>query len=188
MNSNNYQVEEYKYIGTAITEIEKHILQIFGGTIVVAVPLLSAVAGLALGKDGSQVTIMLAYAALAPNILVIPSFYLLLSQRMNLIRLGSYRQVFLEEQNGIEGWETRLEKFRAQEGTESNDPIPYTFWAVFLVSAALFFYGISKSNASLRHLFVLTVPIIFIGWCHHRWRRVVPKELPRYLALWRSKK
>jgi hypothetical protein len=186
MDANTHQVEEYKYIGTAITEVEKHILQIFGGTIVVAVPLLSAVAGLVLGKEGTQVTIVLAYAALVPNILVIPSFYLLLSQRMNLIRLGSYRRVFLEEQNRIEGWETRLEKFRAREGSESNDPIPYTFWAVFLVSAALFFHGISKSSASLCHLSVLGVPIVFIAWCHHKWRGIVRKELPRYLALWRK--
>jgi hypothetical protein len=157
MDSNIYQVEEYKHIYTAIIEGEKQILQIFGGTIVVAVSLLSAVTGLILGRAGSQVTTMLAYAALAPNLLVIPSFYLLLSQRIALMRMGSYRRVFFEEQNEIRGWETRLGRFRNLKNTESNDPISYSFWAVFCASAVLFGHGIFVSGTPSRHLFILVL-------------------------------
>src|SRR6266511_2477461 len=162
MDKDKYSLEEYKYIAEAILEIDKRILQVFAVATAVSISLLSAVASLILGKQQGQITVVLAYAALAPDILVVPAFYLMLSQRLDMIRLGSYRQIFFEERNEIEGWETQLEKFRKLEKTEANDPIPYTYWTLFLASVALFVYGIIEVRASLCHLFILGLPLMFL--------------------------
>lgn len=143
-------------------------------------------AGLVLGKGEAKVNVILAYAALAPNLLVIPSFYLMLSQRRDMMRMGSYRRVFLEEQDRIEGWETRLEKFRVLVNKEANDPVPWIIWAVFAASAALFIFVVLESRASLYHLLVLLLPVAFITSPHCKWKRVVAVELPEHVKVWRK--
>lgn len=186
MNKDAYNLEEYKHISSAILEIDKRILQVFAVTIAVAVSLLSAVAGLVLGKQHGPVTVVLAYTALAPGVLVIAAFYLMLSQRLDMMRLGSYRRILFEERNQIEGWETQLEKFRKLEKIEANDPIPYTYWAVLLASGILFTYGIVEAEGSLYHSFMLVPLLLLLGRAHYRWMRVVPTELSRYFDLWRK--
>ena len=186
MDKNDHTAEEYKHISSAIIDIHNRVLQVFGIAVTVSVSLLSVVAGLALGKEGTPITVILAYAALGPDFLLIPAFYLMVSQRADIMRLGSYRRIFFEEHCGIEGWETQLERFRKREKAEPNDPIPYTIWAIFLASAALFGYGVVQDKASLFHLLVLFVPLILIVRAHYRWGKVVAKELPRYLELWRE--
>ena len=186
MNKDAYILEEYKHIADAILDIDRRILQVFAVSIAVGVSLLSAVAGLALGGQQDQITVVLAYAALAPDFLVIPAFYLTLSFRIEIMRLGSYRRVFFEERNEIEGWETRLAKFRKLETREANDSVPYTYWAVFLASAILFGYGVIQAQASLPHLFSLAIPFSLLLCANYKWTCVVSKELPRHLSLWRK--
>ncbi len=187
MDQNQYQLEDYKQIWNAIIDVDKRILQVFGSTIVIAVSLLSAVAGLVLGKGaGDGMSIVFAYLGLAPSLILIPSFNLMLSQRIDIMRLGAYRRVFYEEQYAREGWEVHLYKFRNLEQKESNDPIPWSFWAIFAASAALFSYGLIKTCASLWHLSFLVIPTIFLGTTHYKWSRVISKILPKYVELWRK--
>jgi hypothetical protein len=186
MNSDTYEIEEYRHLAAVIVEVEKLMLQIFVGTFAFAVPLLSALTGWLLQRSAGAISILGCYAMLAPNLLVLPSFYLLLSQRTTLIRLGSYRRVFFEERNEIKGWETRLETFRKMVRTESNDPIAYTFWVVSLLSAVLFVYAIYKSCESPFNLLILFAPFTFLVWCHNKWICVVRREFPKYLEHWRA--
>lgn len=186
MDKATRKLEEFKHISSAILEIDKRILQILTASTAVAVALLSAIAGLALGKEGVTVTVIHAYAALAPNLLMIPSFHLMLSQRIDMMRLGSYRRVFFEEQDKLEGWETRLERFRALKKMESNDPVPYIVWTIFIASGALFIFGVFKSGAMLCHLLGLILPAVLIVWPHYKWSHVVSVELPRQVKLWRK--
>jgi hypothetical protein len=113
MTKDEHILAEYKHISDAIIEIDidGRIVQVFTGSMTVGVALLSAVAGFAFGKHDQIPVLLAAYGALGPDIVVIPAFYLLLSFRRDIVRLGSYRRVFLEEHNEIEGWETRLERF-----------------------------------------------------------------------------
>ncbi|MBI5843750.1 MAG: hypothetical protein HZB23_03670 [Deltaproteobacteria bacterium] len=186
MDNVTRQLEESKHIDNAIIEIDKHILQILIASMTVAVTLLSAIGGLAIGKEGVNVSIIHAYAALTPNLLIIPSFYLMLSQRIDMMRLGAYRRVFFEEQYKFDGWETRLGRLRIIEIKESNDPVPLIFWAIFFSSMSLFDYVILKCGAASFHLMVPLVPSLFIIYPHYQWRRVVTIDLPRYVELWRE--
>jgi hypothetical protein len=86
MNKNEFILQEYKHISDAIIDIDRRMVQVFTGSITIEVTLLSAVAGLAFGKEQDQITILLAYVALAPDILVIPAFYLLVAFRLDIIR------------------------------------------------------------------------------------------------------
>lgn len=185
MNKNEYILQEYKHISDAILDIDRRIVQVFTGSMTVGVALLSAVAGLAFGKQQDQITVPLAYAALAPDFVVIPAFYLIRFYRVDIMRLGSYRRIFVEERNEIEGWETRLEKFRTLDKRgEANDPIPWSYWAVIVASAALFVYGIIAAHVCLAHAYILAVPVAFLLYAHRKWKRVIPKELPDHLRLW----
>lgn len=191
MDEETHQLEEFKHIGSAILEIDKRILQILTASTAVAAVLLSAIGGFLFGRGGRTVSVIHAYAALAPNLLTVPAFYLILSQRIDMMRLGSYRLVFFEEKSKFEGWETRLQIFRKlekEESKESNDPVPWIFWGVFWVSALLFFYAVFRSGVTCWHwhLWWLAVPAVFIGWAHYKWRHVVCEDLRRHVELWRK--
>ena len=190
MDEATHQLEEFKHIGNAILEVDKRILQILMASTAIGVTLLSAIGGFYFGKQGETISVIHAYGALAPNLIIVPAFYLILAQRIDMMRLGSYRFVFFEEQNNFQGWETRLKKLREQqnEKDESHDPLPWIFWTVFLASAALFCYAVSKSCAPFWHILALALPIAFILWAHIKWNRVVDVNLHEHIKLWRGVK
>lgn len=185
--ADKFYLEEFKVFTGAIFDIDKRVGQVFGFTIAASVSLFSWIAKFVIEDQTSPVP--LAYVALVPNLIVLPAFFYLLAQRRDLIGFAAYLRL-LERRLGVKGFQTglgseagslRVSKLR---GGESNDPIPYSFWAIFLISAALFAYGINQRSGGPHHLLALTVPCVLLGLCHWKWKCLIPQVLPELTRKW----
>lgn len=180
-------LEEFKIFTGAIFDIDKRVAQVFGFTIAAAVSLFSWAAKLVIEDSSSPMP--LAYLALVPNLILIPAFFYLVAQRRDLIGFGAYLRL-LERRLKVKGFQTGLgsgpRSIRSSRlrGGEGNDPIPYTFWALFILSGLLFGYGILEREGGLSHLLVLIVPSALLGVCHRRWQSLIPKLLPALTRQW----
>ncbi len=180
-----FYLEEAKMFTNAVWDIDKLIGQIFAATIAVAITLLSALAK-SIFED-QRYTLPLAYATLAPNIVSLVAFYYLLSQRRSLVEFGSYVH-YLETLLNVTGFQSSLSKIRkhpARRG-ESNDPIPYSFWAIFVLSASCFAFIVVSAPANHRYLHVLVLlPLATLfARFHWEWNRVISKDLPSATQRW----
>ncbi len=188
-NIHDLAEEEYKQIFGLASQIEHRMLQIFGVSVAVSVSLLSAIGGLIFTGRGTQAngTIGL-YLILIPNLFTIPSFSLILSHRIDLVRVAAYQKVFFENEEINVGWVTRLIKFRTHVKHESHDPIPLTYWAIMLISSAVFVFVTITSGLSYFHFISVPILILALWRIHASWRRVIPHMLQEYVDIWQKVK
>ena len=183
--SQKFYLEEAKMFTNAVWYIDKLIGQIFAATIAVTVTLLSALAK-SIFED-QRYTLPIAYATLAPNVISLVAFYYLLSQRRSLVEFGSYVH-YLEVRLGVVGFQSSLSEIRnlrSRKG-ESNDPVPYSFWAIFLLSASCFGFilsGTANHRNYLHLLFLIPIALLFTAF-HRAWNQVISKDLPLATSKW----
>jgi hypothetical protein len=182
-----FYLEEAKMFTTAVWDIDKLIGQVFAGTIAVTITLLSALAKSVF--EDQKFTVPLAYATLAPNVISLVAFYYLISQRRSLVEFGSYVH-YIENRLGVTGFQSSLFKIRKRPTRkgESNDPIPYSFWALFLLSASCFGFIIINTSGGRRylHFIILAAIAVLLAKFHKEWNEVISKDLPRSTRRWRS--
>lgn len=183
-----FYMEEFKIFTSAIFDIDKRVAQVFGFTMAAAVSLSTWTAKIILEPEQS-VPLALVYASLMPNLLLLPAYFYLIAQRRDLIGFAAYVRL-LETRLGVSGFQTGLHpgegslRTNKNRGGESNDPIPYAFWALFLITALIFLYGIQKSGGSLCQLTILLIPIGLLSYCHWAWKRIIPDVLPELIEMW----
>jgi len=162
-----------------IFDIDRRIAQTFLATIAISGTLLSALAI----EMFDRTSIWIAYACLAPTLLTFVAFAYLTSQRREVVQFGAYVRV-LERLIGVAGFQTSLDVMRSQKGGEGNDHIPYSFWAVFILSASLYMFGLQASEAFWAHYLSLLLPASGLAFFHIGWYRVISRELVDLTRLW----
>lgn len=186
----DYDLEEYKHINDAIFDMDKRILQVFGVTIIVVASLIAAIGKiffehyLSNSENIQSFSCYLAYLSFLPYLILIPSFYLIIGIKVDMMRLGSYRLIFFEEKAKRTGWESRLKKLRNYSLPESLDSIPLTYWALFLGSAILFVFAVLKAYGYWLNYLVLLIPAATIGIAHYKWKRVITVDLNQFIEKW----
>lgn len=188
----DYDLEEYKHINNAIFDMDKRILQVFGVTIIVVASLIAAVGKVFFEQylqNSGNIKILscsLAYLSFLPYLILIPSFYLIIGIRVDMMRLGSYRLIFFEKKAKRSGWESRLKKLRTYSLPESLDSIPLTYWALFLGAAILFIFAVLKASGCWLNYFLLIIPTIATGFAHYKWKRAISVDLNQFIEKWDS--
>jgi hypothetical protein len=137
-----FQIEEYKQVRDEIKAREQSINQLFVIGVVASISILSAVSTF-FSKQPPITEPVYAYVFLSPLAVIIPILYVLISHRRDLHRSGTYLHVFYEEPGLGPMWETRLAKFRDRQKGESLDAIPWTFWAITVVTVAGFVFTLN---------------------------------------------
>lgn len=183
-----FYMEEFKIFTSAIFDIDKRVAQVFGFTMAAAVSLSTWTAKIIL-EPVQSVQLPLVYASLMPNLLLLPAFFYLIAQRRDLCGFAAYVRL-LETRLGVSGFQTGLHpgegslRTNKNRGGESNDPIPYGFWALFLITAVIFLYGIQKSGGSLCQLTILLIPTGLLLYCHWTWKHIILNILPPLIEMW----
>lgn len=179
-------VEEYKRLVGLISDIEKQMVQIASGAVVVSVTILSAVFGLLLSNAPSHpVSLGAVYVALAPWFVFIPAFLIIVAHRNELCRAASYLRFFYEKGMKRQGWDGRVSAFRLQLARqEAHDPIPYIFWAIATPTLCIFYKGLWDANADCVHYLVPVIPVNFLCHLHWKYKHLLSTDYKSYLAIW----
>ena len=179
--------EEYKNIFGFTITLEQRMLQIFLVAIVVSASLLSATIGIVLsGKLGVQFKEWGMYLILAPNLITVPAFNLILAQRIDLTRASAYQWVFYEDGSDDAGWVSRLHMLRSRSpDPEALDTIPMVFWAIFFISGGVFAAYVVLEHLSYYHFCVLPVVLLVLGQITYSWNSVIQNHR-HYVAAWRE--
>jgi len=146
-STEKFRIEEYKQIRDEIKAREQTIGQLFTVTVTASAAILSAVAAFIFRSDANALAMLspaYAYAFLGPHALIVPVLFLLASHRRDIHRSGTYLHVFYEETGAGPQWETLLAKYRSQRSGESLNPLPLTFWALWLLCIVGFVFALSR--------------------------------------------
>ncbi len=180
-----FHLEEFKMLGRLMADIDKRVPQVYGFTMAAFVSLFTWIARYTLEIE--QPTLLLAYASLMPDMILLAAFYYLVAQRRDTASFAAYAWL-LERRFGARGYQTGLGhgegSIRALRGGESNDPIPYFFWTLFLISAGFFVHTLLRASESLLHLLVLAIPAALLAYCHRQWQHIIPNVLPDLKRAW----
>ena len=179
--------EEYKILFEFGVRTEDRMLQVFSGTVTISVTLLSAIGGYLL-KEDRPVTAAEAYIALAPILMILPSFLLLVGMRRDMARIGAYVHVFFEEFGIL--WPKHLIAFRLRGGSfESLDTIPIAYCSLVIACFGIFFCLLYRSRIDqLPHACVLVVAGCLLVAISKRWRRAVSTHFEDCIVAWREVK
>lgn len=180
-----FYLEELKILGRLMADIDKRVAQVYGFTMAAFVSLFTWIAKYVLGIEDPS--LLVSYASLMPDLILLSAFYYLVAQRRDTASFAAYVWL-LELRFGAGGYQTGLGhgegSIRATRRGESNDPIPYFFWALFLISGAFFAHTLHRAAESLLHLAFLIVPAGLLVYCHWEWQYIIPNVLPRLKRRW----
>lgn len=132
-----FELEEYKHVVAEIAFLDKTGLQLFAASVVASLAVWSLVGSLVIALSPG---VILRYLYLVPAFLNLVSFSLITDGRVSIRRAGTYLEVFFDRADRGSKWEARLVQFRKLKPGETWDVIPFTYWVLFAVSAALFFF------------------------------------------------
>ena len=181
--------EEYKQIFTMTSQLEQRMLQIFGLSLAVSVSIFSAIAvKIVMGSNESDLKILDIYLLLAPMLISIPAFSLLLAHRLDLARAAAYQKVFYESKSDYAGWVTRLNEYRKHSQSEGHDPMPLAYWSVSLLSSGMFLFFMISLSFSIAHLVVGIIPLLIMAKLQYSWSSVVKQEREKCVAIWEKVK
>ncbi|MBW1835056.1 MAG: hypothetical protein JRG74_12150 [Deltaproteobacteria bacterium] len=186
--SDKVYLEELKLFTSAMFELDKRIIQVFGFTMTLSVTLLTWI-GKILFEHTEESSLILLYATLTPNLFILPSFYYLIKVRFDIVTFASYvhlleKRLFafgfqsgLNPKNGI-----RSNKNRG--GGESSDPIPFSFWAIFLCTSLTFSYELMNNNHNYLNFLAPACLGATLAWAHINWLKVYSRSLSPMFNAW----
>lgn len=163
----NYLLEEFKELRKEIMFLEKSVGQYSIAAIIASISLLSGVGAIIFKSDFNYINNsfpIVPYFFLFPPLILVSILLILSSHRRDIHRIGTYIQVFIEENIFGDGWEVRLNQFRKINEGESLDHIPKVFWVIYLLSVALFLFAFNCDNFNNYKMLHFLVPAIE-GFC-----------------------
>jgi hypothetical protein len=190
-----FRIEEYKQIRDEIRAREQTIGQLFTVTVTASAAILSAVAAFVFRSDANALAMSspaYAYAFLGPHALIVPILFSLASHRRDIHRSGTYLHVFYEEAKAGPQWETLLAKYRSLRGGESLNPLPLTFWALWILCTVGFLFALSRIEplwCSLQWLIasvVVLVSLCLLLVAHRGFRQAATHVRDDYFSTWRQ--
>jgi hypothetical protein len=176
--------EEYKHIFGLAIQIEQRMLQLFMLSVAVSVSLLSGICALLFSADiPERYSLLSTHLVLVPNLITVSAFILILSHRIALVRLSAYKSVFHEDKSELAGWGRRLHEFRKLKDSEAHDHIPITYWAILLVSLAIFVSLVMIEGKNHVYVLIGLVMVLPMAYFHYKWSNAVG-DLQDYYDLW----
>jgi len=189
-NTISYYLEEYKALRNEIMFLEKSIGQFFLAAIIADISLISAIGSIFFKLKIEAFSIVGAYFFLFPPLILISVLYIISSHRKDIHRIGTYIQVFYEENIFAKGWESRLSKFRDINKGESLDYIPLVFFVIFLISIIIFMFILYYEEIciwyKLLHFFLPALEGFFL---YKGYRNFCSSSIPirnKYYEDWKS--
>jgi hypothetical protein len=181
-------LEELKLFTSAMLDLDKRIVQVFGFTMALSVTLLTWV-GKILFESDNESSMLLLYATLIPNLFVLSSFYYLIKVRFAIVTFASYVHL-LEQRLSTFGFQRgmnpiygiRSNKFRG--GGESSDPVPISFWAIYLCTSVTFYYELDSNCYSMLNLLAPACIGLFLLLAHLNWLKVYSRSLAPMFEAW----
>jgi hypothetical protein len=135
-------------------------------------------------------SLQLAYASLIPNMFIFPSFFYLIAQRIDLVWFAAYVHL-IESRLGVHGFQTGMHphlclRSNALREGESNDPVPYAFFAVIALSISLFYFALDKAKCENLHLVIgIFIEAVFF-YLVQKWNNVISNNLLPMINAWKS--
>jgi len=177
--------EEYKALRRQIEAHFRLIVQVFTASIISTVALFGYFFQLLARSDGS-VSHLMPFLLLAPLAISIPCAYFIGSLRREIFKFGTYVQIYLEDRKGWR-YETELCKYREHhKEEESLYTITFTYWALFLMCAISFWWGLNVTSVPLWWLFLLGIPgFLMIRW-HRQYKAIPTRDRKIIEERWRA--
>ena len=187
-----FMLEEYKELRNEIMFLEKSIGQFSLAAIIASISLLSAIGAIFFRIELDQLRNLppiAPYFFLFPPLILISVLFILGSHRRDIHRLGTYLQVFIEENIFGDGWEVRLDRFRQINEGESLDHVPKVFWVVYFLSVGLFFFTIYYENFNYYKMLHILIPMlegIFLYLADKKFQSSSISIRAKYLKDWKK--